>query len=176
MWAGFNCLSPNPWLLSPGAQGRWWKKSAPATSSVVTISLFGLSSLHTSTLCSFNPPTPPPYMNFNLTVSLIWGSVWFYRLTGAFAVLTQKESFQFEMAKLIFQTQTDPACSPPPTPTPTSPPDFEHWTAFYLSALLPFFYISLIMVWTTKTRIPCSSSQWWSRAPPPPILTLLHFV
>lgn len=32
----------------PAAQGRWWKKSAPATSSVVTISLFGLSSFHRS--------------------------------------------------------------------------------------------------------------------------------
>lgn len=51
----------------PAPQGRWWKKSAPATSSVVTISLFDLSSIRSHPpssillACSpMLPPLPPP--------------------------------------------------------------------------------------------------------------------
>lgn len=50
-------LSQSSNCCLPAAQGRWWKKSAPATSSVVTISLFGLPPLHPS-------PPPSPHLLF----------------------------------------------------------------------------------------------------------------
>lgn len=49
----------------PATQGRWWKKSAPATSFVVTISLFGLSSLHLPVVHLFtcSPKLPPAFLH-----------------------------------------------------------------------------------------------------------------